>query len=194
MIHKAGMSFRNHQSLPEKRTNEERIFDMPAQCRHAAARLRLEGEAAHRCQNISCPSRQREAIIHFVSRDAMNIEGLGPAVISQLLENHLIEDAADLYYLEYAKLIALERMGDKSAQNLLNSIEASKERGLAPLDFCFGYPAVGVKCREGLANRYGTMEPCGMLRRKNSTQSAISGLSWLKVLSISFRMRRILNF
>ncbi|HHV63935.1 MAG TPA: NAD-dependent DNA ligase LigA [Peptococcaceae bacterium] len=160
LLHKAGDVIPEIiKSLPEKRTGREIIFEMPKECPSCGSPVsRLEGEAAHRCQNISCPSRQRETIIHFVSRDAMNIEGLGPAVINQLLENELIKDASDLYFLEEDKLLKLERMGKKSVQNLLTSIEASKQRGLAPLLFALGIRHVGVKAAKILANRYQTMD------------------------------------
>jgi DNA ligase (NAD+) len=146
-------------SLPEKRTGEERIFEMPAlypECQSPVSRE--EGEAAHRCTSISCPAQQREAIIHFVSRDAMNIDGLGPAVIQQLLEARLIQDAADLYFLKYEALLQLERMGKKSAENLLEAIENSKQRGLAPLIFGLGIRHVGEKAGKILAQKFGTME------------------------------------
>ncbi|RNC29437.1 MAG: DNA ligase [Candidatus Dichloromethanomonas elyunquensis] len=160
LLHKAGDVIPEIiKSLPEKRSGTERIFEMPSACPSCGRPVfRPGGEAAHRCLNSSCPSRQREAIIHFVSREAMNIEGLGPAVIYQLLENRLIGDAADLYFLEYDKLLALERMGDKSAQNLLHAIETSKQRGLAPLIFALGIRHVGVKVGKVLANRYGNMD------------------------------------
>ncbi|MGI6450415.1 MAG: NAD-dependent DNA ligase LigA [Desulfitobacteriia bacterium] len=160
LLHKAGDVIPEIiKSLPEKRTGREIIFAMPKECPSCGSPVaRLEGEAAHRCQNISCPSRQRETIIHFVSRDAMNIEGLGPAVINQLLENRLIKDASDLYYLEADELLSLERMGQKSVQNLLASIEASKQRGLAPLLFALGIRHVGVKAAKILANSYKTMD------------------------------------
>lgn len=160
LLHKAGDIIPEIiKSFPEKRTGAEIIFTMPEECPSCQSPvIRLEGEAAHRCQNIACPSRQREAVIHFVSRDAMNIEGLGPAVISQLLDNQLIRDAADLYYMEFSKLIELERMGEKSVQNLIQAVEASKERGLAPLIFALGIRHVGVKVGKILANRYGSMD------------------------------------
>jgi len=160
LLHKAGDVIPEViKSLPEKRVGAEIIFEMPDRCPSCASPVhRLEGEAAHRCVNISCPSRQREALIHFVSRDAMNIDGLGPAVISQLLENHLIQDAADLYFLQYETLIELERMADKSARNLLEAIDRSKQRGLAPLIFALGIRHVGIKAGKILANRYGSME------------------------------------
>ncbi|AFL99840.1 MULTISPECIES: NAD-dependent DNA ligase LigA [Desulfitobacterium] len=146
-------------TLPEKRTGSERIFEMPQTCPECQSPvIREEGEAAHRCTSITCPARQREAIIHFVSRDAMNIDGLGPAVIYQLLEAGLIKDAADLYALEYDPLVQLERMGKKSAENLLKAIEDSKERGLASLIFGLGIRHVGEKAGKILAQKYGTME------------------------------------
>ncbi|NLM22251.1 MAG: NAD-dependent DNA ligase LigA [Peptococcaceae bacterium] len=160
LLHKAGDVIPEIiKSLPDKRTGKEIVFEMPEECPSCGSPvLKLEGEVAHRCQNISCPSRQREALIHFVSRDAMNIEGLGPAVIGQLLEKGLVKDAADLYYLKFDQLVKLERMGEKSAQNLLNALEQSKQRGLAALLFALGIRHVGVKAGKLLANRYGDIE------------------------------------
>ncbi|WP_425803445.1 NAD-dependent DNA ligase LigA [Desulfitobacterium sp. Sab5] len=146
-------------SLPEKRTGEEKIFKMPERCPECQSPvIREEGEAAHRCTSISCPAQQREQIIHFVSRDAMNIDGLGPAVIYQLLETKLINDASDLYSLNFEDLVKLERMGNKSAENLLQAIEASKERGLAPLIFALGIRHVGEKAGKILAQQFCNME------------------------------------
>jgi DNA ligase (NAD+) len=160
LLHKAGDVIPEIiKSLPDKRTGKEIVFEMPEECPSCGSPvLKLEGEVAHRCQNISCPSRQREALIHFVSRDAMNIEGLGPAVIGQLLDKGLVKDAADLYYLEFDQLVKLERMGEKSAQNLLNALDQSKQRGLAALLFALGIRHVGVKAGKLLANRYGDIE------------------------------------
>jgi DNA ligase (NAD+) len=160
LIHKAGDVIPEVvKSLPEKRTGNERVFEMPEYCPECQSPvIREEGEAAHRCTSISCPAQQREAIIHFVSRDAMNIDGLGPAVIQQLLEAGLIHDAADLYSLQFDSLIQLERMGKKSAENLLKALEESKERGLAPLIFALGIRHVGEKAGKILAQKFGTME------------------------------------
>lgn len=160
LIHKAGDVIPEVvKSLPEKRTGTERLFEMPELCPECqSAVVREEGEAAHRCTSITCPAQQREAIIHYVSRDAMNIDGLGPAVIQQLLDAGLIRDAADLYTLEYDALTQLERMGKKSAENLLQAIEESKQRGLAPLIFALGIRHVGEKAGKILAQRFGTME------------------------------------
>lgn len=160
LLHKAGDVIPEIiKSLPQKRKGTEKEFAMPSLCPSCKGPvIRLKGEAAHRCQNIACPSIQREAIIHFVSRDAMNIEGLGPAIVQQLLESHLIEDAADLYHLDVKGLLNLERMGQKSAQNLITAIEESKQRGLAPLLFALGIRHVGVKAAKLLAAKYGSME------------------------------------
>jgi len=145
--------------LPEKRTGEERLFEMPDRCPECEAPVtQEEGEVAYRCQSITCPARQREGIIHFVARDAMAIDGLGPAVIQQLLDTGLINDAADLYSLTFADLTPLERMGKKSAENLLKAIEDSKERGLAPLIFALGIRHTGEKSGKILAQTFGSME------------------------------------
>lgn len=131
---------------------------MPERCPECQSPvIREEGEAAHRCTSISCPAQQREQIIHFVSRDAMNIDRLGPAVIYQLLETKLINDASDLYSLNFEDLVKLERMGNKSAENLLQAIEASKERGLATLIFALGIRHVGEKAGKILAQQFRNM-------------------------------------
>ncbi|MDR3542466.1 MAG: NAD-dependent DNA ligase LigA [Desulfosporosinus sp.] len=145
--------------LPEHRTGEERLFEMPDVCPECQSLVRQdEGEVAYRCQSITCPARQREGIIHFVSRDAMAIDGLGPAVIQQLLDAGLIKDAADLYSLTFENLTPVERMGKKSAENLLKGIQDSKERGLAPLIFALGIRHTGEKTGKILAQTLGSMD------------------------------------
>lgn len=146
-------------TLSEKRTGSETGFTMPENCPECGTPIiREAGEVAHRCTGITCPAQQREALIHFVSRNAMNIEGLGPAVLQQLLEAGLVKDAADLYFLEFEQLLTLERMGQKSAKNLLQAIDESKERGLAPLIFALGIRHVGEKAGKVLARRLGSMD------------------------------------
>lgn len=145
--------------LPEKRTGEERAFEMPNLCPECKSLVRQdEGEVAYRCQSITCPAQQREGIIHFVSRDAMAIDGLGPAVVQQLLDAGLIKDAADLYSLTFDDLTPVERMGKKSAENLLKAIQDSKERGLAPLIFALGIRHTGEKSGKTLAQTFGSMD------------------------------------
>jgi DNA ligase (NAD+) len=143
--------------LVEKRTGEERPFQMPTHCPECQSKLvRLDEEVALRCINPACPAQTREGIIHFVSRGAMNIDGLGEKVVTQLFTHGLVRDVADLYYLRKEDLLALERMGEKSVQNLLTAIEASKENSLEKLIFGLGIRfAKGAKI---LAKHFGTME------------------------------------
>ncbi|NLG53882.1 MAG: hypothetical protein GX541_07900 [Clostridiales bacterium] len=117
-----------------------------------------KSEAAVRCLNTDCPAQITRNIIHFASRDAMDIEGLGSAVVEQLVENGLIRDAADLYYLEKERVADIERMGDKSAENLLNAIEKSKQNDLSRLLFAFGIRHVGQKAASQIAARFKTLD------------------------------------
>ncbi|NLO82204.1 MAG: NAD-dependent DNA ligase LigA [Clostridiales bacterium] len=143
----------------EKRSGREIPFIMPRHCPACGADVvRLEGEAAARCTGSACPAQQKRLIIHFASRDAMDIEGLGPAVVQQLLNNHLIKDAADLYYLKHKDLVEIERMGDKSATNLLRAIEDSKNRGLARLLFGLGIRLVGLRAAQLIAQHFGSID------------------------------------
>ena len=143
-----------------KRNGSEREFVFPENCPECGTPLvRLEGEAAIRCpNNIHCPAQVREGIIHFVSRDGMNVDGLGPAVINQLYHAQLIKDAADLYYLTKEQLLSLERMGEKSADNLLKSLEKSKNCSLAALIFSLGIPLVGLTVAKTLAKTFGSID------------------------------------
>jgi DNA ligase (NAD+) len=145
--------------LPEKRTGEEVDFVMPSHCPECESELvRLEGEVALRCINPMCPAQIREGLIHFVSRDAMNIDGLGERVISQLFQEGLISDVADIYRLEKEQLIKLERMGEKSATNLVHSIQASKANSLEKLLFGLGIRHVGAKAAKTIAQQFETIE------------------------------------
>jgi DNA ligase (NAD+) len=139
----------------DKRTGDEKEFQMPDYCPVCGAHtIRIEGEAAVRCTGNACPAQQRRLIIHYVSRDAMDITGLGPAIVDQLLGNNLIDDAGDLYYLDYDQLINLERMGDKSVNNLLSAIEASKQNELRRLIFGLGIRLVGTRAAQLLAHKF----------------------------------------
>ncbi|SPT81532.1 NAD-dependent DNA ligase LigA [Niallia circulans] len=145
--------------LTDKRTGEEVDFHMPTECPECHSVLeRLEGEVALRCLNPKCPAQIREGLIHFVSRNAMNIDGLGEKVISQLFLHQLIADVADLYLLKRDELLQLERMGEKSVDNLLAAIEASKENSLERLLFGLGIRFVGAKAAKTLAYEFETME------------------------------------
>ncbi|CAI9391934.1 DNA ligase [Bacillus sp. T2.9-1] len=145
--------------LVEKRTGEEEEFLMPTHCPECNSELvRLEEEVALRCINPKCPAQIREGLIHFVSRNAMNIDGLGERVVSQLFSEKLIEDVADLYTLDYEQLIQLERMGEKSVNNLLHAIEASKQNSLERLLFGLGIRHVGAKAAKTIAMEFKHMD------------------------------------
>ncbi|MBR2627347.1 MAG: NAD-dependent DNA ligase LigA, partial [Peptococcaceae bacterium] len=146
--------------VTEKRNGSEQDYVFPQNCPVCgAALIRVEGEAAWRCSDsMTCPAQVREGIIHFASRDAMNIEGLGPAVITQLLDAGLIQNAADLYYLQKEQLLTLERMGEKSADNLLNSLQTSKQRSLAQVVYALGIRLVGQNVAKVLARKFPTMD------------------------------------
>lgn len=145
--------------IKEKRTGNEREFKMPIRCPECGAEaIRLPGEAAHRCTGVACPAQIRRSIIHFASRDAMDIRGLGPAVVSLLLANNLIKDASDIYYLKKEDLVPLERMGEKSADNLIKAIENSKKQPLSRLIFALGIPFIGSRASSILADALGSME------------------------------------
>lgn len=145
--------------VKKKRTGDERLFEMPTRCPACGSEvIRLEGEAASRCTGTQCPAQQRRLLIHFASRDAMDIEGLGPAVVDSLVGSDLIHDAADLYTLTVEQLLPLERMAQKSAENLINAISESKSRGLARLLFALGIPLVGTRAATLLAQHFGSMD------------------------------------
>ncbi|WP_240376045.1 NAD-dependent DNA ligase LigA [Bacillus piscicola] len=145
--------------LTELRDGSEAEFVMPEECPACGSGLvRLEGEVALRCVNPQCPAQMQEALIHFVSRDAMNIDGLGEKVIQQLFRHHLVGGIDDLYKLDKEELLKLERMGEKSVNNLLEAIDASKENSLEKLIFGLGIRFVGAKAARTLAEHFETMD------------------------------------
>ncbi|GAB7387752.1 NAD-dependent DNA ligase LigA [Bacillaceae bacterium] len=145
--------------LAEKRTGKERPFAMPTHCPECHSELvRLAGEVALRCVNPKCPAHIREGLIHFASRDAMNIEGLGEKVVTQLFAHGLVKSFADLYELKREELLQLERMGEKSVDNLLAAIEASKKNSVERLIFGLGIRFVGAKAAKVLAQEFGTLD------------------------------------
>ncbi len=147
---------------PEKRTGNEREFHMPEHCPSCGEPLFYDENeaAATRCLNNQCPAQLSRALEHFASKGAMNIDGLGPQIIELLLRNHVIQDAADLYSLRIEDIEGLERMGKKSAENLIAAIEASKSAGLERLLHALGIRNIGEVAAAALAARYGTLEAC----------------------------------
>ena len=144
--------------IKEKRDGSEKEFEMPNLCPVCGTKVsRAEGEAVTRCTNISCPAQRREKILHFVSRDAMNIEGVGPALVDQLLENNLIDDYADLYFLKKHHLQKLERMGEKSSQNVIEAIKTSKDREFFRVIYALGIRHVGLGAARTLNYNYSSI-------------------------------------
>jgi DNA ligase (NAD+) len=141
--------------IVSRRTGKEKIFSMPSRCPVCGSEvIKPEGEAMHRCTNTACPSQALEKIKHFVSRGAMDIDGVGEKLCQALFEAGLVKDAADLYDLTKEQLLTLERMADKSVSNVLNSIEKSKDRPLARVIFALGILHVGEEYAELLAEEF----------------------------------------
>lgn len=173
----------------EKRTGDEKEVEIPDVCPECGWRVERQGEeAAIRCTNPHCPALGREGLIHFVSRDAMNIDGCGPSVINALLDAGLVRDAADLYSLRKEDLLKLERMGEKSADNLLTALAESKKNELDKLLFALGIRHVGAKVARILATEFGSMEKLQQAQPEELAQIrdigdkiAESAVTWLNV-------------
>lgn len=147
--------------VKSERDGSEKPFEMPKLCPACGSEaLRIEGEAAIRCTNASCPAQLKRSLFHFVSRDAMNIDGLGPQIITMLLDKGFIKDASDLYLLKDRRdeLIQVERMGEKSVDNLLNSIDKSKKNNLDRLLFALGIRMIGQRASKLLAEAFGSLD------------------------------------
>ena len=145
--------------MKERRTGQEKPFSFPTRCPVCGSPVfKPEGEVISRCINPSCPARLRESLLHYASRRAMNIEGLGEALVDQLLAQKLVQSIPDLYHLKKEDLVKLERMGPKSAQNLLDQIEASKHQDLARLLYALGIRYVGERTAQTLAEHFQSLE------------------------------------
>lgn len=145
--------------LKEKRTGNEKTFEMPKVCPVCGSEtIREDGEAVTRCTGIECPAMLFRSLVHFASRDAMNIEGLGPAVVEQLLDAKLVSNIADIYTLTVEDILTLERTGEKSANNLINAINKSKENSLDKLINAFGIRHIGLKTAKILTKHFNNIE------------------------------------
>ncbi len=145
--------------IKSKRTGAEKKFKIPKKCPICGSHVRrIEGEAVHRCQNLSCPAQLKEGIRHFASKGAMDIEGLGEKLVDQLVEKGLVKNVADFYSLTKAQLAGLERMAEKSAQNIIDALEASKNTDLSRLLYAFGIRFVGEHVSRVLAKEFKTFE------------------------------------
>ena len=162
VIHKAGDVIPEVvRVIKEKRNGEEQKYVLPSECPECKEKtVRLDGEVALRCINIACPAQLRRGIIHFVSRNAMNIDGLGEALVTMLLDKGFIKDPGDIYYLKDRReeLVDLERMGEKSVENLLDAIERSKKNDLGRLVNALGIKLVGSKAATLVADTFGSMD------------------------------------
>jgi len=145
--------------IKSKRTGAEKKFKIPKKCPICGSHVRrIEGEAVHRCQNLSCPAQLKEGIRHFASKGAMDIDGLGEKLVDQLVEKALVKNVADFYSLTKEQLAGLERMAEKSAQNIIEALEASKNTDLSRLLYAFGIRFVGEHVSRVLAKEFKTFE------------------------------------
>lgn len=152
----------------KKREKSLEKYSMPDVCPSCGEKVvRVVGEARTMCQNNSCPAQLLRGIEHFASKSAMNIEGLGPAIIEIFVEKGLISSISDLYSIDYKKIAELEGMGDKSANNLKNSIENSKSAGLARLIYALGIPNIGIKGAKALAKKYNDIEKLFVVNKED---------------------------
>jgi DNA ligase (NAD+) len=145
--------------IVDRRTGNEKVFQMPEQCPICGtAVVKVEGDAMHRCPNTTCPAQFFELLKHFVSRGAMDIDGLGEQWCRILIEVDLVKDVADLYYIKREQLLELERMGDRLANKIMNNIEASKERPLHRILFALGILHVGSEVAALLTQYYSSID------------------------------------
>ena len=172
--------------VKEKRSGDEKVFEMPERCPVCGARVyREDGEAAYRCTGSECDAQLARNIIHFASRDAMDIEGMGPAMVEKLLENRLISSVYDIYTLKAEDVAQLDKMGEKSAVNLISAISKSKENDLSKLIFALGIRHVGSRNAKILAMKFRTLD-----NLINATEDEISSVNEIgKVIAQS-----IVNF
>lgn len=180
--------------LKNKRDGSEKEFHMPEKCPVCGAPLfREEGEAVFRCTDEMCPSQRSRRIIHFASRDAMDIEGMGPSLVLKLLENNVIDDFGDLYYMRAEQLEVMEKMGAKSASNIINAVNESKKRDLSRLLFAFGIRHVGKRAAEIAAEHCKTLD--GVLAASEDELAALPdiGEKIAHSLCTSLKNKRLLN-
>ncbi len=145
--------------IDSRRTGNEKPFTMPQNCPVCGSQVvRVEGEVAHRCQNLSCPAQLKEGIKHFAGKRAMDIDGLGDKIVNQFVDAGLIKNVADLYSITEEQLVQMERFAKKSAQNLVESIQVSKKRGLARILFALGIRYVGETTAALLVEKLGTFK------------------------------------
>ncbi len=155
---------------------DRRPVHVPEKCPVCGSRIHKDPEeVAYRCLNVACPARRRESLIHFAGRHAMNIDGLGDRIVDQLVSKDLVEDFADLYHLKLDQVAGLERRAEKSAQNLLDEIAASKQNDLARLIYALGIRFIGERTAQLLAEHFGSMEELASATQEQLTAVAEVG-------------------
>ena len=177
-----------------KRAADGREFRMPKRCPVCGGDIyRAEGEVAYRCVNTACPAKLKESLLHFAGRRAMNIDGLGDALVDQLVDKGLVKDAADLYGLTHEQLASLERMGNKSASNLLVQIESSRNADLSRIIFVLGIPSVGERTAQLLADHFGSLDKLAQAGGEELEEVFEVGPKMAKGISEFFREKRNLE-
>ncbi len=178
--------------VKEKRSGKEILFHMPDLCPVCGAKVyREEGEVAYRCTGVECDAQIARNIIHFASRDAMDIEGMGPAMVEKLLENKIISSVADIYDINTDDVAALEKMGKKSAENLASAIEKSKENDLSKLIFALGIRHVGARNAQILAQHFKTLD--NLIAADKETISSVNEIGEIIAESIVFYFEQTQN-
>jgi len=171
-------------SLPEKRTGEETEFEMPTSCPVCGSQaIRIPGQAVTKCIGIECPARNLRNIIHFASKEAMNIEGLGEKVIEQLMERGFISNISDIYSLKLEDIASLKKDGKKFAENLINAINKSKDNNLDRLINALGIEQVGAKSAKILAKKFKSIDE--LAKAKYATLTFIDEIGEVTANSVS---------
>jgi len=177
--------------ITSKRTGRERKFRMPTKCPVCGADVvRPEGEAVARCTGIACPAQLLGRIEHFFSRGALDADGLGPALITQLVLRHLVHDPADLFFLTKEQLLTLDRMADKSAQNVLDAIAGVKRPPLPRLIYALGIRHVGDHVAEVLADRFGSLDKLASAAEQELSQTPEIGPKIAASIAVFFRQQQ----
>ncbi|MFH1550351.1 MAG: NAD-dependent DNA ligase LigA, partial [Planctomycetota bacterium] len=182
-------------AIKSSRTGGEKIPQPPARCPVCGSGVvREEGEVAIRCENVACPAQVKGNIFHFASKNALDIDGLGEKLVDQIVEEKLVADPADLYFLEHKQIAALKRMADKSAGNLINAITGSKERPFARVIYGLGIKQVGEHVAQLLADGFESIDELASADVESLTQ--IEGIGPVVAESIHsyFRNERNLKF
>lgn len=172
IVYKAGDIIPEVESVVKNlRTGQETEFNMPDVCPACGSKVhREEGEAAYRCTGADCPAQLERTITHFVSRDAMDIDGMGSSIVSKLLESGLIENCADIYYLKKEDIAAIDKLGDKSSDNLISSIEKSKSNDLYKLIYALGIRHIGLGAAKLIAAKVKNMDKLFFITKEELTE------------------------